>query len=183
MTNSAARTNAQMNSPIIVQVVGLKNAGKTTLVCKLVEELSGRGYEVGTVKHDAHRFEIDHEGKDTWRHREAGARLVAISSEQEGKTCYIEQRYTPLPGILERMRDMDVVVVEGFKSEGYPKIAIIRYKEQLELLNRVAPILAVASWLPEAVIRGAVDPSVPILDVNDVEGLIQLVLYGSGKPA
>lgn len=163
--------------PVVVQVVGWKNAGKTTLVCKLVEALTGMGYEVGTVKHDAHRFEIDHEGKDTWRHREAGSRLVAISSEQEGRTCYIEQRYTPLDGILERMAGLDFVVVEGFKSEGYPKIAIIRLPEHLELLERVSPVLAVASWLrAEDVVRPAGAASSPVLDINDVDGLVRQVL-------
>jgi molybdopterin-guanine dinucleotide biosynthesis adapter protein len=164
------------NGPVVIQVVGLKNAGKTTLVCKLVETLTDLGYEVGTVKHDAHRFEIDHEGKDTWRHREAGARLVAISSEQEGKTCYIEQRYTPLDEILQRMAGMDVVVVEGFKSEGYPKLAIIRLKEHLELLNRVYPVIAIASWLSPEEIPGQAGGGAPVYDVNDLEGLLEEVL-------
>jgi molybdopterin-guanine dinucleotide biosynthesis adapter protein len=163
--------------PVTVQIVGFKNAGKTTLVCKLVELLHSRGYEVGTVKHDAHRFEMDHEGKDTWRHREAGARVVAISSEAEGKTCYIEQRYTPLEEILERMKDMDTVVVEGFKSENYPKIAIIRHPEHLELLKRVSSLIAVASWLPEQEIRRAgLEDSVPYYGIDDAEGLVRLVL-------
>lgn len=161
--------------PYVIQVVGMKNAGKTTLVCKLVEALAGKGLEVGTVKHDAHRFEMDHEGKDTWRHREAGASRVAISSEAQGQTCYIEQRYTPLSGILERMADLDVVVVEGFKSEGYPKIVIIRKPEHLELLGRLSPILAVASWLPAEEIRGAAGyPGCPVVDVNQVPDMLQL---------
>lgn len=163
------------SGPVVLQVVGLKNAGKTTLVCKLVEALSDLGYEVGTVKHDAHRFEIDHEGKDTWRHREAGARRVAISSEREGRTCYIEQRYTPLDGILERMADMDYVVVEGFKSERYPKLVIVRHPEHLELLHRVSPVLAVASWLPEEEIRSAAGCLVPVYGINDVEAMLKLV--------
>lgn len=163
-------------APVVVQVVGYKNSGKTTLVCKLVSLLSDRGYEVGTVKHDAHRFEIDHEGKDTWRHREAGARLVAISSEQEGKTCYIEQRYTPLSGMLERMGDMDIVLVEGFKSESYPKIVLARDHQQLELIERVAPIIAVASWMPEADLPEGISSAIPYYRINDVEGLAERVL-------
>lgn len=164
--------------PRILQVVGLKNAGKTTLVCKIVERLTRLGYDVGTVKHDAHRFEIDHEGKDTWRHRQAGSKIVAISSEQEGKTCYIEQCYTPLAEMLERMADMDFVVVEGFKAEGYPKIVVIREPEQLELLHRVAPVLAIASWLPAEIIRKYLDvkPDVPVYDINDEVGMVQLIL-------
>lgn len=165
------------SGPVVMQVVGLKNAGKTTLVCKLVEALAGRDYEVGTVKHDAHRFEIDHEGKDTWRHREAGASRVAISSENQGQTCYIEQRYTPLPGILERMADLDYVVVEGFKSEGYPKLVIIRKPEHLELLGRLTPILAIATWLPEEEIKASPGyGGQPVIGINDVESMLKLVL-------
>lgn len=167
--------------PAVVQVVGWKNAGKTTLVCKLVELLEQRGYETGTVKHDAHHFEMDHEGKDTWRHRQAGARIVAISSETEGKTCYIEQRYTPLADILKRMADMDAVIVEGFKSEGYPKIAIIRTTEQLELLERVAPVIAVASWLPKEEILAGVPAGVPVFHVDDEDGLLQVMLEWIGE--
>jgi molybdopterin-guanine dinucleotide biosynthesis protein B len=156
--------------------VGLKNAGKTTLVCKLVELLDGLGYQVGTIKHDAHRFQMDHEGKDTWRHREAGARMVAISSELEGQTCYIEQRYTSLADMLARMNGMDFVIVEGFKSEEYPKLAVIRHPEQLELLGRVSPLLAVASWLPEAEVRHAVPAGIPVCHIDDAEGMLRLVL-------
>lgn len=166
------------NGPVVVQVVGRKNAGKTTLVCKLVQLLQEQGYEVGTVKHDAHHFEIDYEGKDTWRHREAGARIVAVSSEQEGKTCFIEQRYTPLPGILERMRDMDFVVVEGFKSEGYPKIVIIRTPEHRELLSGVSAVLAVASWLPE---EEGLSGEAPVHSVNDAPGLLRRIVALSEK--
>ncbi|MDF2938186.1 MAG: molybdopterin-guanine dinucleotide biosynthesis protein B-like protein [Paenibacillaceae bacterium] len=162
--------------PCVVQVVGYKNAGKTTLLCRLVELLAARGYEVGTVKHDAHRFQMDVEGKDTWRHREAGARVVAISSEAEGRTCYLEERYTPLAEMLERMQDMDVVLVEGFKAEGYPKLAIIRIMEQLELLDRLDALLAVASWLPAGEIREAADLQVPVLDKDDAQGLEALIL-------
>lgn len=162
--------------PVVVQVVGYKNSGKTTLVCRLVERLAARGLVVGTVKHDAHRFEMDVEGKDTWRHREAGARMVAISSEVMGRTCYLEERYTPLSEMLERMRDMDVVLVEGFKMEGYPKLAMLRQEEQLELLVRLEALLGVASWLPEETVRDAAGPGVPVLDKDDAKGLEALVL-------
>lgn len=162
--------------PIVVQVVGFKNSGKTTLVCRLVELLTARGYEVGTVKHDAHRFDMDVEGKDTWQHREAGARMVAISSEAMGRTCYLEERYTPLEEMLERMRDMDVVLVEGFKSEGYPKLALIRHSEQLELLDRLEALLGIAVWLPPEEIPSVAGWGVPVLDKDDAEGMEALIL-------
>lgn len=174
-------TGPVKGAPLVVQIVGYKNAGKTTLVCRLVELLTARGLEVGTVKHDAHRFQMDVEGKDTWRHREAGARIVAISSEAEGRTCYLEERYTPLEGMLERMRDLDVVLVEGFKSEAYPKIAVIRHREQLELLGRLESLRAVASWLPaQELVRAAQErewggAQVPVFDKDDAAGLEALI--------
>lgn len=171
-----------MKKPFVIQVVGFKNSGKTTLVCKLVEGLIRLGHEVGTVKHDAHRFEMDREGKDTWRHREAGARVVAISSETEGRTCYIEQRYTPLDGILDRMAGLDFVVVEGYKSEGYPKIVLIRRKEDLELLQKIGPILAVGSWLDDPVNRTLIRDVHPVRHIDDAEGILQLILAAAFFP-
>ncbi|MNP63058.1 hypothetical protein D3C76_1584060 [compost metagenome] len=74
------------------------------------------------------------------------------------------------------MRDMDVVLVEGFKSEGYPKLAVIRYEEQLELLGRVDSLLAVASWLPPGEVRAAAGLETPVLDKDDAAGLEALIL-------
>jgi len=162
--------------PYVLQVVGYKNAGKTTLVCRLVEELTRRGRVVGTVKHDAHHFEMDHPGKDTWRHREAGARIVAISSEQEGKTVILEQKYVPLEGLLEHMKAMEAVIVEGFKSEGYPKIVIIRKPDDLVLLHKVTGVIGIASWLPQEVIRESEGyRGHPIYSIDDVQGMMALV--------
>jgi molybdopterin-guanine dinucleotide biosynthesis adapter protein len=179
--NGMAKTTS---NPRVFQVVGYKNAGKTTLVCKLVHVLKTGGFRVGTVKHDAHQFEIDHPGKDTWQHREAGADAVAITSERQGQSCVIEQRYIPLPDLVEQIskrNQLDVVAVEGFKAEAYPKVAIIRNLEHLKLLNSLNHVKAIASWLPEREIRQLVPPTIPIVSIDDPDKLLAVLFSEEGN--
>lgn len=130
----------------VIQVVGYRNSGKTTLICRLVSKLTEEGLRVGTVKHDAHRFEIDYPGKDTWKHRMAGAETVAITSREQ--TAVMRRRYTPLDELLREMGDLDVVLVEGFKFANYPKIVLVRTYDQLSLIEKTDNMLAVVSWFP-----------------------------------
>lgn len=147
----------------VYQIVGYKNTGKTTLICQLIQLLSEKGYRVGTIKHDAHSFDMDFKGKDTWQHREAGAHSVAITSDQ--RTVYIEEKPVSLEQIIARMNDMDIVLVEGFKNEDYPKIVMIKSKEDMELLGRLHNIAAIAVWSLDM----AVNISKPVFRVDDVE--------------
>jgi molybdopterin-guanine dinucleotide biosynthesis protein B len=105
----------------IIGVVGTKNTGKTTLVTYLVEELIKRNFIVGTVKHTHHDFDLDE--KDTWKHRESGAKIVVGS----GKNTFFQiQEQMDLKKILKIMKiilDPDFVVIEGFKSMNYPKVS------------------------------------------------------------
>lgn len=151
----------------ILQVVGYKNSGKTTLVEKLVLALSEAGYEVGTVKRDAHDFTVDHEGTDTWRHRQAGARMTAITSAK--RTAIMEERPSPLDEILQRMNGMDVVIVEGFKHEKHPKIVMVRTEEDLELAAQLAEVKAVVSWM------SGLERDVPVFPVGDTDAVIEWV--------
>jgi molybdopterin-guanine dinucleotide biosynthesis protein B len=105
----------------IVSVAGTKKTGKTTLVTRLVAELVERGFRVGTIK-NTHR-KLDIEGKDTWKHREAGAQLVGGVGEE---TVFIVDEALELDDIIRKMeclRDLDFLVLEGFKKSPYPKIA------------------------------------------------------------
>jgi molybdopterin-guanine dinucleotide biosynthesis protein B len=98
----------------ILSVVGRSNAGKTTLIVKMIAELVRRGYRVATIKHNRHGFEIDHEGKDSWRHKQAGARITVIASPHQvavvediekdydcriGESLYPERRSCAVRGI------------------------------------------------------------------------------------
>jgi molybdopterin-guanine dinucleotide biosynthesis protein B len=130
-----------MTHPPIIQIIGYKNSGKTTLVCKLVAELRARGYRVGTVKHDAHEFDIDHEGRDTRQHYEAGAEAVAITSPQ--RSALIRRSPAALEELAAMMPDVDVVLAEGFKEAPHPKIVLLRSETDRELAERASGVFAV----------------------------------------
>ena len=108
-----------------VRVIGPKNSGKTCLIEALVRELSARGLRVGTIKHDAHQFEIDHEGKDTWRHRQAGSVATVIcSASQLALMCNVIEAPS-IPELVARYFDgCDVVLVEGYKTDASPAICL-----------------------------------------------------------
>lgn len=110
----------------IVLIVGKSKSGKTTLIEKLIPELNSRGLRVGTVKHAHHGFEIDHTGKDSFRHREAGAEIVALSSKDKIAIQMIIQKEMPLNEIIQTYfpDDLDLVLVEGYKDEQGLKIEV-----------------------------------------------------------
>ena len=110
----------------VIGIAGYKKSGKTTLVERLVAEFTARGVAVATVKHAHHAFDIDHKGRDSWRHRAAGAHEVAIVSDRMWAIIHPLQA-EPEPGlddILAKMAPSDLVIVEGYKRESYPKIEV-----------------------------------------------------------
>jgi molybdopterin-guanine dinucleotide biosynthesis protein B len=119
----------------ILQVVGYKNAGKTTLVCEIVSMLAAAGLRVGTLKRDAHDADPEPESADTRRHREAGARVAALSSD--ARTMWVRQRPSSLEELLAGMEQeaVDAVIVEGFKMAPYPKLVLLRDETDGELLS------------------------------------------------
>lgn len=140
----------------IMQVVGYKNAGKTTLTCELVRELNVQGYRVGTLKHDAHDFEPDVPGTDTWQHRQAGAQITAITSR--ARTAWVQEQSTPLDQLIAQMGEhaLDYLIIEGFKSAIYPKLALIRSEEDIDLLSLPNVIAAVLREPAPMIIEAAV---------------------------
>ncbi|GIO31208.1 MULTISPECIES: molybdopterin-guanine dinucleotide biosynthesis protein B [Paenibacillus] len=133
--------------PFVCQIVGYKNSGKTTLVCALVEWLKAGGCRVAVIKHDAHDFEMDHPGTDSYRHRAAGASAIALVSAR--KTAVIREEETSLDELIEDFCDYDVILVEGFKKERYPKLVMVRRAEDQELVRSLDHVAGVVSWLPE----------------------------------
>lgn len=104
---------------LILSIIGKSKSGKTTLIEKLIPELKSRGLRVGTIKHAHHGFEIDHPGKDSFRHREAGAEIVVLSSKDKIAIQKNIQKEVPLNEIIQTYfpDNLDVVLVEGYKSE------------------------------------------------------------------
>lgn len=117
-----------MAGPRLVSIIGKKNAGKTTLVVALVRELVRRGHRIMTIKHGSHPFEIDSQGRDTWRHmHEGGAERVVM--ETPGSRVVIAKPQEPLgPRALAQQFLMDAhfVICEGFKSSDLPKVEVFR---------------------------------------------------------
>ncbi|RLB88245.1 MAG: molybdopterin-guanine dinucleotide biosynthesis protein B [Deltaproteobacteria bacterium] len=111
----------------VVSIVGRSNAGKTTILEKLISELKLRGYRIGTIKHSVHGFDIDHKGKDSWRHKHAGASTVVISSPKEIALIKDIETETTLDSLIpEYFNDVDIVLAEGYKKENTPKIEVAR---------------------------------------------------------
>jgi len=114
----------------IICIVGKKKSGKTTFIEKLVPELKALGISVGTVKHDAHSFEVDHEGKDSWRHRQAGAETVVISSPtQVAIIKSVEKELWLTELAAEFFADRHLVIAEGYYLSDHPKIEVHRSDE------------------------------------------------------
>ncbi len=115
-------------TPPILSIAGHSNSGKTTLIERLIPELSRLGYRVGTIKHDAHNFVMDHEGKDTWRMSQAGAQTVVIASATQ---MAMTRRLDTEAGLEEiaswLFKDVDIIIAEGYKRSAYPKIEVVRH--------------------------------------------------------
>ena len=134
---------AEMNK--VIGVIGWQNSGKTTLVVELVKHLAAEGFNVSTVKHAHHAFDIDKPGKDSFKHREAGAKEVMVASDTRWALMRELQNETQpsLPDLVARMADADIILAEGFKSGRHPKIEVWRDTET-ELLAVTDPnIIAV----------------------------------------
>ena len=111
--------------PQIISIVGKSGSGKTTLLEKLVAELKKRGYKIGTIKHASDGFEIDKKGKDSWRHKQAGADTVVVASS--GKIAMVKnESHNTLDDLEKYFPDMNIVITEGFKKGHKPKIEIFR---------------------------------------------------------
>lgn len=158
-------------------VTGWKNTGKTGLVERLVAEMVGRGLSVSTVKHAHHRVDVDEPGRDSWRHRMAGAREVALVSANRWALMH-ELRGAdepPLEAMLARMSPVDLVLVEGYKRGVHPKVEAHRAEAGRDLLAPGDPtIRAVAS---DAALTGL---QVPLFHLDDTRGVADFILRELG---
>jgi molybdopterin-guanine dinucleotide biosynthesis protein B len=154
----------------IVSIVGKSNSGKTTLIEKMIAELSRRGWRVASIKHNRHGFEIDHEGKDSWRQKKAGAVSTVIASPQQIALIEDTDRDLEIGELAERyIRNADIILVEGYKSNPYPKIEVFRAELKRDLLSSEQEgLMAVASDVP-------LDVKVPVMNINDVRAVVDLV--------
>ena len=153
----------------IITFVGKSGTGKTTLLEQLIPMLKARGLRLAVLKHDAHHFEMDKPGKDTYRFTAAGADVVTISNAQ--KFAMIEQppEELSLRDIISRLPQVDLVLTEGYKKSRYPKIEIHRAELHRPLLADPNELLAILTDEP-------VDSPAPQLDLSDLNGCVQVIL-------
>jgi molybdopterin-guanine dinucleotide biosynthesis adapter protein len=159
-------------------ITGWKNSGKTTLVANLVREFTGRGLKVATIKHAHHHFDIDHEGTDSWKHREAGAREVAIVSGARWALMHeLDDETEPsLDDVIARMSPADIIIIEGYKRETHLKIETRRKSSvDTEPLSDSDPyIIAVASDFTIS------ESNLPVFDQQNIQTIANFLLARAG---
>lgn len=157
-------------------VTGWKNAGKTGLMERLVTEIVARGFSVSTIKHAHHATDIDHEGRDSYRHRQAGAGQVLVSSPVRW-ALMTELRGAAEPSLddlLARLDPVDLVLIEGFKSAPHPKVEAHRsISDRALLANQNSTVKAVAS-------DSTPDVSVPLFHLDDTACIADFILREVG---
>lgn len=162
------------NRPPIIQIVGYKNSGKTTLAARLIERLAAKGFRVGAVKRDAHGFEPDVPDTDSWKLRKAGASMTAISSP--ARTAWFEERGAGLDELLTRMSGMDVIIAEGFKQERYDKLALLRTVDDLPLLEALEGIIGVVAGDEASLREASARQGAPAFARDETDRIVDCVL-------
>ena len=154
-----------MNIPTYA-LVAFSNSGKTTFLEKFIPALKSRGLRVAVIKHDGHDFQLDKEGKDSWRITQAGADVTAIVSATHA--AIMENRPTPLPDIVERIQDVDLRIVEGGKYENWPKIMLYRVAAEKPMAAEPDECFAIVT-------DADITTTVPVFGLDDAEGLADLI--------
>jgi molybdopterin-guanine dinucleotide biosynthesis adapter protein len=158
----------------ILGITGWKNSGKTTLTERLVAALVAQGYRIATIKHAHHAFDIDHEGRDSFRHRKAGATQVAVVSSKRWALIHELENETepPLGEVLERLSPCDLVIIEGYKREGHDKIEVRRTgaREATPIADSDPSIIALVTDMEDS------QTVLPRFDLDDVEAVTRFVM-------
>ncbi len=163
--------------PPLFGIAGYKNSGKTTLVERLVREISARGLKVSTIKHAHHNFDVDQKGRDSHRHRVAGAQEVAVVSANRWALIH-ELRGAEEPGLEDiagKLAPCDLVIVEGYRDGPQPKIEIRNVElDHPKIAERDDKVLAIAA-------NGPVEDTVlPVFDRDDIASIVDFILAQSG---
>ncbi len=156
------------NIPVVC-VVGLSGAGKTTFIERLIPVLTARGLRVGTLKHDVHGFEMDRPGKDSWRHKQAGAAVTVISSPNKIGMVKDTDRDQSIGALLPLFEGVDLVLTEGYKREERPKLEVFRRTVHAE------PLCTSDENLIGLISDEDLDLGVPRFSLDDLTGVADLL--------
>jgi molybdopterin-guanine dinucleotide biosynthesis protein B len=162
-------------------LAGWSGSGKTTLAIKLIPALLARGVSVSTIKHAHHSFDIDHPGKDSYEHREAGATEVMVTSGERWALMRELRGAAELSidDLVARMSPVDLVLVEGFKREPHDKLEVFRAAlRRPPLCHKDSRIVAIASDAPAS--PALAEVALPRLDLNEVGGIAEFIIDHCG---
>ena len=161
-----------MSIPII-GFAAYSGIGKTTLITSILRQLKSEGFRVCVIKHDAHQFEIDYKGKDSWRFAQAGADMTILSSPS--KTAVIEQRERSFSQLVSMVHDVDLIIVEGYKQENIPRIGICRKATEKGLPHPAANYIALVT--DDDSIRYS---GLPVFSLEDIPGITEFIRRAAG---
>ncbi len=162
-----------MNEARVLGLAGWSGSGKTTLLTRLIPIFIRNGLRIATIKHAHHAFEVDQPGKDSFEHRRAGAREVIVSSARRWVQMHelADEPEATLGQLLMRVSPCDLVLVEGFKAATHPKLEVFRESVGKPALHDTDPyIVAIATD------HNLGNTTVPVVDINDIEAVAQVVL-------
>lgn len=153
----------------VFSVVGSKsNVGKTRVLCDIIRELKTRGYRVATIKHDVHGFDIDHPGKDTWLHAQAGADIVSISSTNKMAIIEKLEREYSLDEMIEKIKNVDIIITEGYKYGDKAKLEVFRKEIAEELISEDEDLFGIVT-------NKVFDKDIPQFDLDGIDKLVDLI--------
>ena len=151
----------------VYSFIAKSGTGKTTLIEKLIPELKSRGLRVAVMKHDAHEFDVDKPGKDSWRMTHAGADVTVIASATH--SAVMENRPVPADELLKGIRDVDVILTEGYQQGPWKKIGVHRAAS-----GNVLPVIS--DRYIAVVADGDVDVPAPHIRLDDVKSLADFII-------
>ena len=156
----------------VIGIAGWSGVGKTTLLTRVIPCLTARGVRTSTIKHAHHAFDVDQPGKDSHAHREAGATEVLVSSANRFALMHELRgdREWTLDALLEKLSPVDLVLVEGFKTQAHPKLEVFRAAVKKPPLHpEDENIVAIASDSP-------MDAKVPVVSLDDIEAVSDILV-------
>jgi molybdopterin-guanine dinucleotide biosynthesis protein MobB len=154
--------------PVVI-FIGKSGSGKTTLIEKLLRNMSKRGYRLATIKHHSHSgFDIDIAGKDSWWFAQAGSQQVIVAAPDKFATYWKLANELSLDEVLTYITDVDLILVEGYRSSNKPSIEVIRAETGFELVGKIDRCIAIVS-------DAQVDIGIPCFNLNDIEGIAELI--------
>lgn len=154
--------------PVLSVISSKSNIGKTTVLCDIIRELKLRGYRVATIKHDVHGFDIDHPGKDTFLHAEAGADTIVISSPKKMAIIENVRSEYSLDDIINKIKNVDIILTEGYKTENKPKIEVFRKEISSKLFSKDEELFAIVS-------DTKTHKNIPHFNFSEIHGLVDLI--------